>query len=237
MPEEVYQFSNGIRVRRSDLLESQIARYGAAGNPNLHEPVEEQWILRVMERAGSTSPAFLDIGAGIGYYAALVKKRWPAARVFAVEALPRHAAAIGETMKLNDIDPAGLTILQAAIGARNGKAAFTDDGYGSRLAGLFGRKNAIDVETRRLDDVLKQTGHIDVMKMDIQGGELTVLKSARKSLRAGMIGQMVVGTHGQKIHAALRHYLADVNYDILFDDGAPLMQPDGLIVAGISPAV
>src|SRR4029077_18992199 len=43
---DVYVFGNGIRLRRGDIMDIQVERYSEPGNPNLHEPVEEEWILR-----------------------------------------------------------------------------------------------------------------------------------------------------------------------------------------------
>jgi FkbM family methyltransferase len=62
--------------------------------------VEEEWMGRLIERLGRPSPTFLDVGAGVGYYCVLVKKLRPAARVIAVEALPRHARALRSTLLL-----------------------------------------------------------------------------------------------------------------------------------------
>jgi hypothetical protein len=55
---EVYQFSNGVKLRRSDLFDLQIARYTARGNPNLHEPVEERWLLETFARDIPAAPIF-----------------------------------------------------------------------------------------------------------------------------------------------------------------------------------
>jgi len=229
----IYQFGNGVCVRRGDLLELQLTRYATPGNPNLHEPVEEEWLGRVMGQINSPSPVFLDVGAGIGYYSTLVKKKWPLARVFAVEALPKHAEALRQTLVLNGIDPSAVTLIPEAVGTRNGAATFRDDGYGSRLAGMFERKNSIRVRTRRLDDILLNIGPVDAMKLDIQGSELAVLKSAKKSLKQRLVKYLIIGTHGAKIHSALVRYLSLLHYQILFEDPAPPMQPDGLIVASV----
>ncbi|HEY2111374.1 MAG TPA: hypothetical protein VGH25_06555, partial [Dongiaceae bacterium] len=74
---DVYVFGNGIRLRRGDVMDLQVERYSEPGNPNLHEPVEEEWILRRFAEALPAAPVFLDIGAGVGYYSFLIKKRWP----------------------------------------------------------------------------------------------------------------------------------------------------------------
>src|SRR6185437_15710102 len=123
---DIYQFNNGIRIERSNLLDLQIERYRAPGNPNLHEPVEEQWLGRLIERLGTASPTFLDVGAGVGYYCVLVKKLRPAARVIAVEALPRHARALRSTLMLNGLEQSGVELIEAAVAPTTGRASLAD---------------------------------------------------------------------------------------------------------------
>ena len=231
---EVYRFSNGIRLYRADLLDIQLARYAEPGNPNLHEPVEEDWIRRMLERIATASPVFVDVGAAMGYYCVLVKQLRPAARIIAVEALPRHVAALRATLALNGLAPTDVTVMPIAVSPETGKASFVDQGYGSQLSSATVKRHdavEIDVEARTLKEILAEIGPVDLMKMDIQGAELEVLAAARDPLSAGAIAHAIVGTHGREFHESVRAILEQAKFSIDFDDPAPAMQPDGLIVA------
>jgi FkbM family methyltransferase len=233
----VYRFSNGIRLYRADLLDIQLARYAEPGNPNLHEPVEEDWIRRMLDRISTTAPVFLDIGAAMGYYSVLVKQLRPAARIFAIEALPRHVTALKATLALNSLAPTDVTVVPIAVSTETGKASFLDHGFGSQLSSANMKCDGVvelDVEARSLADVVAEIGRVDLMKMDIQGAELEVLRAARGPLSAGAIAHAVVGTHGPDIHQSVRAVLEQAKFSIDFDDPAPAMQPDGLIVASFA---
>jgi len=228
---EVYVFGNGIRLRRDDVMDLQVERYSEPGNPNLHEPVEEEWILRRFAEALPAAPVFLDIGAGVGYYSFLIKKRWPDAVVFAFEALARHADALAANRELNGLSPQDIAVIRAAVGPTSGEASFVDQGYGSMLAGSNSNRAAVTVEMRSLTAVLQTIPPVHLMKMDIQGAELDVLKPASDLLGRGAVRHMVIGTHSRSLHRGVVKLLARLGYEIVLDDPSPPMQPDGLVVA------
>ena len=227
---ERYVFGNGVRVKKEDLLDVQLERYAAEGNPNLHEPVEEEWILRAFSQATPVEPVFLDVGAGIGYYSILIKKTWADARIYAVEALPRHAQAIVETLALNQLPASAVTIITDAVGDRDGWAEFIDHGYSSLLSSETGNADAIRVRTRTLTGLLADLPPVHLMKMDIQGGELAVLNEAHAILGQGRVTHVMIGTHGAELHAAVRDLLVDCGFTLLHDDPTPPMQPDGILL-------
>jgi FkbM family methyltransferase len=232
---QVYVFSNGIRLRRRDMVEGQLRRYAEPGNPNLHEPVEEDWLLRSFDRDRPERSLFLDVGAGVGYYSFLIKKRWPDAVVVAFEALPRHADALDANRVLNGLTDADVTLVRAAVGTTSGPAAFVDQGYGSGLATGSPHPDALTVETRSLRAVLEDLPSVHLMKMDIQGAELDVLTAAGDALVRCGVRHVVIGTHGPVLHAAVVQLLARLGYTIAVDDPCPPMQPDGLVVAHLEP--
>jgi FkbM family methyltransferase len=229
---EVYEFSNGIRLRRRDLVVGQLQRYAAPGNPNLHEPVEEEWLVRSFDRGHRAGSVFLDVGAGVGYYSFLVKKRWPDAIVVAFEALSRHADALDANRVLNGLAEGDVTVIRAAVGPQSGRSAFIDNGYGSALTqGPADAAGSRTVETRSLRDVLDELPPVHVMKMDIQGSELEVLTAAGEALVRRGVRHVLIGTHGPAIHDAVVDLLAALGYTIELNDPRPPMQPDGLVVA------
>ncbi|CAN5288749.1 hypothetical protein BH10PSE7_BH10PSE7_43470 [soil metagenome] len=228
----IYEFGNGILVHRGDLLEEQVARYTLPGNSNLHEPVEEDWLRRLVAGIAADKAVFIDIGAGIGYYSILVKKLRPRSQVFAVEPLPRHIEACKRNFVLNDLPEPPVTIVPAAIATTSGSALLTDGGYGSHLTPAPGA-SAITVDTMTLADLVALTGApVNIVKIDIQGYERDVLQESRGVLSSGMLDYLVVGTHSAGIHRDIRTLLEDCG-TVMFDDPAPAFQPDGLIVADL----
>jgi FkbM family methyltransferase len=229
MAGDIYKFGNGVRVYREMLLEGQVRRYSAAGNPNLHEPVEEHWLAQLLAAAPADC-VFADIGAGIGYYSILALRLKPHARVLAVEPLPRHVKACAENFALNGISDGQVTLFPFAIASQAGAVDLEDHRFGSRIA-RPGDRNRVPVEAITLEDFVGRAGgHIDVMKMDIQGEELNVLGNGEAILRRGAIGSVIVGTHSAELHRGVLDLLAECNHRLVFEDQQPAHQPDGIIV-------
>lgn len=230
MADDVYTFGNGVSVYRRMLLDGQVKRYHTAGNPNLHEPVEEGWLARLLADAPPDC-VFADIGAGIGYYSILALRLKPGASVFAVEPLPRHVKASAENFALNRIEEGGVALFPVAIASQAGTVDLEDHRFGSRIA-REGDRNRVPVEAITLADFVgRADGRIDVMKMDIQGEELNVLGSAEALLRAGAIGSIIVGTHSPELHRGVLDLLVDCGHRLVFEDPEPEHQPDGIIVS------
>src|SRR5690606_7676920 len=110
-------------------------------------------------------PVFVDVGAAVGYYSMLVKKKWPAAKVYAVEPLPEHIDALKETMSLNGLRPDDITLLPVAVSSFDGKASLEGQAYGSRLSKKEGKgKEAQQVVTRRLETLLAELPQVHLLK-------------------------------------------------------------------------
>ncbi len=225
----VYAFGNGVRVYRSWLRPQQIRRYVAPGNPNLHEPVEEEWVVRLLSAAPEHC-TFADVGAGIGYYSFLVKRLKPRARVAAFEPLPSHYEAWLSHLALNGIAPGEIAFFEQAVAAGRGEVNLRDHSYGSNIVREPG-PDTMRVNAITMDDLLDITGHVDVMKMDIQGAELDTLRPAAASLAAGRIGALIVGTHSPELHSGVIELLRNCSGEIILDDPHPEHQPDGLVIA------
>ena len=227
---EIYRFSNGVMLRRAELLDIQLARYAQLGNPNLHEPVEERWLLQTFEEKIPSIPIFLDVGAAVGYYSILIKLRFANARVISVEPLPRHIKALQNNLILNGLNFTDVSILPVAISTVNGTAPFIERDFSSMLGSPLTR-SSLHVATRTLSSILSELPQVHLMKMDIQGAESEVLMSAHTVLSEGRIRHMVIGTHDEKKHQALVGFVKTAGYRVAVDDPSPPMQPDGLIVA------
>lgn len=120
---------------------------------------------------------FVDVGAHIGSVTAEVLHRDPSARIVAVEADPEKAARLKR--RFPDVD-----VHDCAVGDRKGEVTFYIDerrpGYSS-----LARRNRrpadvrqIDVPMRRLDDILSSTADVGLIKIDVEGAELAVLRGA-----------------------------------------------------------
>ena len=166
------------------------------------EPFTIQWIEQCV-RAGDV---FYDVGANVGGYSLVaVKKPSGAARVVAFEPAMANMASLCANIVLNEAaghvtpvpvalsDCDGMTTLRLQAlqaGSARHALALSDTGDGSRDAGVWDQP----VLTYRLDEAIDRFGlpapnHI---KLDVDGGELAVLRGAARTLALPTLRTMLV---------------------------------------------
>ncbi|HXP93351.1 MAG TPA: FkbM family methyltransferase [Candidatus Binatia bacterium] len=124
----------------------------------------------------------VDAGAHIGTFALAAASI--GARVLAFEALPSNAAMLAASAEAN-----GFTQLEAincALSDRNGELEFFSYGpFGlQRYAGIPAESTGTFVLAVSLDDALaaRNVEHVDLIKIDIEGGELFALEGMKRLL-------------------------------------------------------
>jgi FkbM family methyltransferase len=116
---------------------------------------------------------FIDIGANIGAYT-LIAAEQQQARVLAVEAHPGTFKHLGRNVARNGYR--NVHLICAAAGATEGHVRITDT-PGSSTTHITQNGIGVDVPLRRMDALLAETGlSPDVVKIDVEGFELAVLK-------------------------------------------------------------
>ena len=124
----------------------------------------------------------VDIGAHTGSITSLFRRLAPHGRHLAVEPIPELAA--GLRRRFPELD-----VRECAVGARNGTVSFTHVPDASFLSGLTGTAlstyatNTLQVEQRTLDDLLDGR-RVDLVKIDVEGAELDVLRGAEQTIRS-----------------------------------------------------
>jgi FkbM family methyltransferase len=129
------------------------------------------------ELPASAAPrVILDLGANIGIATLLLRARYPAATVVAVEPDPATFRKLAHNVST---DPKVVTI-NAAIGTQRGHASFAA-GTMSWSGRLTDDENGIRVKTTTLDQLVADFGlqRGDMVKMDIEGAEHAVIAAAR----------------------------------------------------------
>jgi FkbM family methyltransferase len=127
-------------------------------------------------RAGDS---FVDVGANIGLYTlpAAAKK----ARVVSVEPSFRNRERLEENLRINGIT--SVRVEACALGEKAGEMAFCD---ADALAHVELAGNGPRVPVRMLDSILPE-GEISLLKVDVEGFELSVFKGAERAMRAGYL--------------------------------------------------
>ena len=161
----------GERVRLS-------ARYRSLSwNP------QEYHAFRAAVRPGAI---VFDVGANVGAYT-LMFATWagPGGRVFAFEPAAEARAGLATHLALNRLSER-VVVIDTAVAAAAGRASFAvhPSGGGSSLAiGSLKDAAIVTVATDSIDHICETRGvRPDVIKIDVEGAELDVLKGARRTL-------------------------------------------------------
>lgn len=181
-----------IRIQKKEIiqvtipLDAQLKVYSTdigVGLPLLlkgtYEPKETQLFLDSIHNGN----IIFDIGANIGYYTVLAsKKAGQRGKVFAFEPDRQNLSLLKENLSINDCK--NVTIIDKALTDQNTKLAFHEEPYNKGESAISYEKSgkySYTVEGISLDTFISQEkiSHIDVIKMDIEGAEIGVLKGAK----------------------------------------------------------
>lgn len=152
-----------------------------------YEPVQP-FILKALTRR-LTNVTFLDIGSNIGFYAVVIGDENPVEAVHAFEPMPDGAANTQANMDAN-LPAVRTSVHRVALSDAQGPLEFAVRGP---LAGGNGALadsqldgpavSVMSVERDRLDSVLNLAGLNLVIKIDVEGHELSTLRGAVDTLR------------------------------------------------------
>lgn len=143
--------------------------------------------VQVMQRVLNKDSACIDVGCHIGSFLDEFLRRAPDGQHFAFEPLPD----LCEGLRRKYSSHANVTVIEAALSDVDGTASFThvvsNPGYSGLLERRYERPTEelrkIVVPVRRLDDIVPASVPIRLIKIDVEGAELQVLRGAMETLR------------------------------------------------------
>jgi len=130
-----------------------------------------------------------DIGANIGFFTVLMARRVGASgSVHAFEINPNVLDLLEENIRIARVD--NVRIARLAAARNNGESEFFvpragDEGEGSlKSSNRYEAEGTIKVRTVALDDYIRENaiGRVDLVKIDIEGGESEAFEGARQLL-------------------------------------------------------
>ena len=163
--------------------------------------------------------SMLDLGGHVGYYS-LIGSRLVGStgRVFTFEPLPRNIKFLEDHLRLNKVT--NVRLYKGAIAEYEGTFKLNDSSpVGARLSETGG----LDVRVYSLPKLWeeKELPIPQVIKMDIEGAERTLLPAIRSYLAQNNI-KLFLSTHGKDTHRACVALLQELGYQFIPLDGATL---------------
>src|SRR5262245_457010 len=169
-----------------------------------YEP-QETAILQHLLQPGMT---FVDVGANWGYFTLVgAHLVGPAGRVIAIEADPRACRTVRANLDRN----AHTHVVLHNVAAADADGTLSLHQYERQAgeSGNFGVGRApnpaggrtFEIAARRLDDVLDDDGveRLDLLKMDIEGGEASALAGLDRRLSAGRVDRVLLEIHPREL--------------------------------------
>jgi FkbM family methyltransferase len=142
-----------------------------------------------------------DVGSNAGIFSTLARARWPEARIFAFEASPDMCRFISR-----NISDENFKIVDRAVSDRDGQKLdfyIREDAQQTNslirdavelVEGENEKHKTLTVLTASIDDFCAREGidRVDVLKVDIQGGESAMLEGSKRML--GNIRHLLIET-------------------------------------------
>jgi FkbM family methyltransferase len=127
---------------------------------------------------------FVDIGSHAGLYSVILKTRLRNLEVHAFEPDRTNLCQLYANLFLNKLQD-GITVHEHGLSDTAGRVTFdTSDETSSRGTRRISDTGNIEIEVKRMDDVLHATGKVAAIKIDVEGHECPVVDGAKNFLQA-----------------------------------------------------
>ena len=179
------RYSNNVRfiANLKDHIESQIFWQGVQEG--------DRGKMALMLRELQPDSVLFDIGANVGAFTLAAASQLPEGEVHAFEPWPVHLGRLCANIRLNGF--ANVHVNPFALGKEKQTATLhIIDPVNTGMATLYPGENGPNIPSvdqtliscQVLDDYVRERGmaRIDMMKIDVEGSELNVLKGGRKTL-------------------------------------------------------
>jgi FkbM family methyltransferase len=136
---------------------------------------------------------FVDVGANIGYFSFLASRKvGEKGRVFSFEPSKREYARMMDCQSINQAQ--NMITYNVALSDHHGILNISTDDFHTGLNSITYQQDGQrqqQVQCNRLDELLEEE-HIDLVKIDVEGAELKVLRGAKKLLESKSIAKLII---------------------------------------------
>lgn len=168
-----------------------------------------------------------DLGANVGYYSLIASTLLgKMGHVIAFEPDIRNISFFRRHLSMNGIN--NVQIVDAAVSDQSGTAVFWQEA--GRSMGRLSDDGGVAVRTVALDDLIRESRVPvpDVMKIDVEGAEMRVLRGAQRAL-SELQPLIFLATHSATLQQESRVFLSSLGYTFVPIGSASVEINDELI--------
>ncbi|SFM80559.1 FkbM family methyltransferase [Thermodesulforhabdus norvegica] len=171
----------------------------------MQEGYYEKFTMQLFKKTLAPGMVVCDIGAHIGFYSLIAaRKVGSRGRVYAFEPDPRTFPYLVRNIKQNGFSELIVPVKKAVSNQEGVLRLHLDEVTGGDTS-LFHRDTSgrtIEVQSIKLDDFLPNQVKVDVIKMDIEGGETVALEGMENVLKRSSDVKMFVECNPDMLHKA-----------------------------------
>lgn len=145
------------------------------------EPVQTRKFIKSIKEGDTV----FDIGANVGYYTVLASKLVGVkGKVYAVEPDKKNIELLKKNIELNNC--LNVEIVPIALGSENKISYFLSDRANPGESRITQKVTKELVQVKTLDKLVKEKNikKVDVIKLDVEGGEVDVFRGAKKLVKS-----------------------------------------------------
>lgn len=190
----------------------------------IRERRDEESVERILATSLNRSSNCIDIGAHQGVFLRRFVELAPEGNHIAIEPIPAMAEGLRRSFPHVDV-------LECALGATAGRTTFCYVPTMPAWSGLRrqpypgnAQADQIEVEIRRLDDIVPADARVDFIKIDVEGAELGVLEGGRATI--ARTRPLILFEHA-RIHNTEYGTSPEMIHDVLGNCGLDVFCLDG----------
>ena len=157
-------------------------------NFNKYEPLEIEWIIRLIKTNLRKDFNFFDIGANIGWYSLKIAKQFPHSNVYAFEPIQKTFNQLRRNIEINSQE--NIEIFNFGFSNKAGEVIFyyhEEQSGAASLANLYDKVDTkqITAKVKTIDEFIEEKNlSIDLIKCDVEGAELFVYEGGLNTLKS-----------------------------------------------------
>lgn len=150
--------------------------------------------MKFLEKIIKQNSIFIDVGANIGVYTLLAAAKIKKGKIYSFEPVPKALDTLYQNIQINSLQDK-VTVVEKVASDKTGEERFKNFDI-SEYSHISSNQasDTIKIPAVKLDDFCKtkKIDRVDLIKIDVEGAEMKVLRGLEKYLVSGKVKHLIV---------------------------------------------